>query len=71
MLTLKRATLNRVRQLTRIDQLSTNLSILAKSKESAPIKLECIDLIKHPSAGPDPHFFLFFSIRRLCEISQV
>lgn len=60
MLTLKRATLNRVRQLTRIDQLSTNLSILAKSKESAPIKLECIDLIKHPSA--DVALFDFCSV---------
>ena len=46
---------NRIRLLTtrassRIEQLNTNLSILGKSKGSAPITLECIDLIAHPSA---------------------
>jgi len=46
---------NRLRLLTcransRIEGLNTNLSILAKSKGTAPITLECIDLIAHPSA---------------------
>ena len=39
------------RRLTsRISHLSSNLSILGKSKGDAQITLECIDLIKHPSA---------------------
>ena len=39
-----------VRKASRIEHLSSNLSILGKSKGEAPITLECIDLIKHPSA---------------------
>ena len=39
-----------VRKSSRIEHLSSNLSILGKSKGEAPITLECIDLIKHPSA---------------------
>lgn len=34
----------------KLEGLSTNLSILAKSKGSAPIQISCIDLIQHPSA---------------------
>merc|ERR1712183_31570 len=34
----------------RIEGLSTNLSILAKSKGTAPIIIDCIDLHQHPSA---------------------
>ena len=34
----------------RIDGLSTNLSILGKSKGNAPITIDCIDLHQHPSA---------------------
>jgi len=34
----------------RIDGLSTNLSILGKSKGTAPITIDCIDLHQHPSA---------------------
>ena len=47
-------TMNRIsvliRKASRIEHLSSNLSILGKSKGEAPITLECIDLIKHPSA---------------------
>ena len=35
---------------SRIEGLSTNLSVLGKSKGSAAIELSCIDLIRHPSA---------------------
>ena len=34
----------------RIEGLSTNLSILGKSKGNAPITIDCIDLHQHPSA---------------------
>ena len=34
----------------RIEGLSTNLSILGKSKGNAPITIDCIDLHHHPSA---------------------
>jgi len=42
--------INPLRQNSRIDGLSTNLSVMAKSKDDAPISLDCIDLIQHPSA---------------------
>ena len=42
--------INPLRRNSRIDGLSTNLSVMAKSKDDAPISLDCIDLIQHPSA---------------------